>query len=454
MKKITLLLFFVISFLSVNAQNLSVVNKEPEYNLLSRNVKPVTHRYDNNLRSPKATVVLQEDFNGAALPAGWSVIDNTSEGFPWTFVTDRDGNTLDGTPFAIIDSDAYGMNYLDTELISPAVDVSALNRVFLSFDQYRSTVAGGDIDDVDVFDGTNWVNVFSMNSNNVGDSDVGTWKIPDHQVIDVTAYKNANFKVRFHYYEAFWEHFWAIDNVMVFEPNINDLTIIDALPEAGVANTSIPLRVTVYNNGSATQDTFDVTFNIKDASNTSVFNETVNVTGAALSPFKTFEVASTTQPSLPVGTYTLEVSVALVGDTITSNNIYSISLPVIDFAGTYDLDAVYSYVAADRDSSGDYNNTVYIDIETAKNYLLKNIDLNFYLTSGDFINDILVGVEMRTNSIYFIDGITGAAYKYGTIKGDIEEEAEEEEISYVKITGIAYNEDLNVGYIPTTKRLY
>ncbi len=48
---------------------------------------------------------------------------------------------------------------------------------------------------------------------------LGAWVAPDHQVIDITAHANAAMKVRFHYYDATYEYWWAVDNV-----EINGLT--------------------------------------------------------------------------------------------------------------------------------------------------------------------------------------------------------------------------------------
>jgi len=444
MKKITFLLLFVIGFWSINAQNQRIMSKEQERNMTLRNVKPVTHHYDH-LRSPNANVVLNENFNSAALPAGWTVVDNSTGGAgPWTFVTDYSGNTLDGTPFAMVDSDGYGQSVTeDTELVSPVVDISALGSVFISFDQYYNTYTGADIADVDVYDGTQWVNVFSTSS------DMGAWGNPDHQLIDVTAYKNANFQVRFHYYNANWEWYWAVDNVMVFEPSDDDLAVIDAAPGTFVPNAPFVLKTKVYNNGLNMQDTFDVTFDVKDASNTSVFNETINITGAGLAAGGTHDVSAVNTAGLAVGTYTVEVTVTLAGDQDTSNDTYSTALDIIDYGSTYSSGIVYSYVASDMDTSGDADNTVSLDMTTGASTALGNAGTADFLIAGTFVKNILVGVEYGTNNLYFIDGTTGAAHKFGTFTGDINVY----ETSPV-ITGIAYDSALDVGYVCTPAGFY
>ncbi len=430
MKKITFLLMFMIGFLSLNAQN-RMMTKEQERHYL-QTVRPVQHHFDH-LRSPNATVVLSENFDSAALPTGWNVVDNTGNG-GWTFVADYNGQTLDGTPFAMVDSDGYGSVDLDTELVSPSMDVSALNSVFVSFDHYFNSYGGNannEIGDVDVYDGTQWVNVYSTNA------DVGAWGNPDHQLIDVTAYKNANFQVRFHYYDANYDWYWAVDNVMVFEPSNDDLAVTDALPETFLPNMPFNLTGYVYNNGSNTQNAFDVTFNIKDTSNANVFTETVNITGAALASGNTYVVTSTTQPSLPAGTYTLEVMVALTGDQDTTNDTYTTQLYIIDYPSTYNMDTVYSYVAFDGDMSGDNGNLVTFDINSGAATAQGALVSSDFFTSGTFINDVLVAVEYGTNAVYLIDG-SGAAHRVGFFHGDI---------GTASISAIAYDNALQVGYL-------
>ncbi len=430
MKKIIILSFFMFGFWSINAQN-QLMSKEMERHYLQA-VRPVTHQFDQ-LRNPNLNALLSENFDSASLPTGWTTVDNMGNG-NWTFVNDYNGNTLDGTPFAMIDSDSYGQADLDAELTSPEVDVSALNSVFISFDQYFNAYDGDsltEVGDVDVFDGTQWVNVYSVTS------DTGAWGNPDHQIIDVTAYKNANFKVRFHYYNANYEWYWAIDNVMIFEPDADDLATINIMPETFLPNLPFSLNATVYNNGSNTQDNFDVVFNITDSSSNSVFTETVNVTGANLTPGGSYVVTTTTQATLPVGTYTAEAAVVLTGDSNSANDTKSEQLYIIDYPSTYTLDNVYTYITTDMDSSGDDNNLATFDINSGAITPIGPLTSNDFFTSGTFINDVLVAVEYGTNAVYLIDG-NGATHKFGYFHGDIGNNS---------ITAIAYDSALQTGYL-------
>ena len=161
------------------------------------------------------------------------------------------GQNLDGTGYMRVDSDANGNGtHLIETMESPVMDASVVNNsLVLEFDHYYRVI-GTDSGTVDVFDGTNWVTVASYNSN------VGAWGAPVHEVLDVTAYANANFQVRFHYDDAnSWAWYWSVDNF-----SVEDKCVTQSLPytenfdvDAGCF-TSIDL-------GAATGDSWAHTIN-------------------------------------------------------------------------------------------------------------------------------------------------------------------------------------------------
>ncbi|MFW6302653.1 MAG: hypothetical protein ACOC01_03930, partial [Bacteroidales bacterium] len=159
-----------------------------------------------------AQVFLDENFD-SGIPAGWTIDDGGDSNDTWHGTNDYGGSTLDGSAFAIVDSDDAGSVDMDESLESPAVNTNGYTYYFLEFDQYFNKF-GSEIADVDVWDGSAWQNVASFSG-----SDVGDWGAPDHQNIDITAHANANLKVRFHYYNANWDWYWAVDNVSVTGSN-------------------------------------------------------------------------------------------------------------------------------------------------------------------------------------------------------------------------------------------
>ncbi|WP_052184247.1 choice-of-anchor L domain-containing protein [Psychroserpens sp. Hel_I_66] len=175
-----------------------------------------------------AQTYLQEDFN-TEIPATWTITDGGgATGDSWMSAQQGGGNSLDGTNGALVDSDANGNG---TELIetltSPTFDTTGATALFLDFDQYYFDLAGGadsDIGIVEVFDGTNWIEVLNQDAS-AGGFDAAT----DQQHIDITAYSNAAMQIRFIYDDGnSWAFYWLIDNIQVYNSTCNfpsDITV-------------------------------------------------------------------------------------------------------------------------------------------------------------------------------------------------------------------------------------
>ncbi len=165
---------------------------------------------------------INADFNNG-MPAGWTVEDNGSTAgiTLWEVVSNYKDKTLDGTPFAFIDSDAAGSGKtLDAYLVSPVVDNSADANVTLQFDQNYQHIIGFGFSAVEVWNGSEWVEVLKQ-EDDVPISSTGlsidSWNDgPNVQTLDLTAHKNANFQVRFRYVGS-WAWYWALDNIKVFD---------------------------------------------------------------------------------------------------------------------------------------------------------------------------------------------------------------------------------------------
>ncbi|MDR9373227.1 MAG: PKD domain-containing protein [Schleiferiaceae bacterium] len=125
--------------------------------------------------------------------------------------TNNGGDDLNGTGFMMVDSDSAGPGpTLRETLTSPTLDASAYTNgtLVLSFLQYFRPL--GDTAVVEVFDGSQWQNVATFSST------LGAWAAPDSQAINVSAYANAHFQVRFIYDDGGgWNWYWSIDNFRV-----------------------------------------------------------------------------------------------------------------------------------------------------------------------------------------------------------------------------------------------
>jgi len=166
------------------------------------------------------TPLLAEEFS-TGIPPDWTVVDGGSGGgaaASWT--TDNPGGRSISAPFegafAIADSDEAGSSaVLDEQLISPVFDASGCSGVLLEFsNQFRWYSGSGDERaEVDVTtDGSQWINVLSMEGGSDGYSSPNTKSI---EIADSIASDPSTVQVRFHYYPADYDWWWAVDNISV-----------------------------------------------------------------------------------------------------------------------------------------------------------------------------------------------------------------------------------------------
>ncbi|WP_346539938.1 choice-of-anchor J domain-containing protein [Micromonospora sp. DPT] len=152
-----------------------------------------------------------QTFDGTTVPAGWSVVDHLGTGQIWEFTdTGARGNLTGGTGnFAVIDSDNYGSSgRQDTSLVSPVVDLTGVAAPVVRFNQDYNWL-GSDRADVDLSldGGTTWTNVLRQAADVRGPR---VTEVPIPQ-----AAGQAQARVRFHYYDAQWEWWWQVDNVLI-----------------------------------------------------------------------------------------------------------------------------------------------------------------------------------------------------------------------------------------------
>ncbi len=160
-----------------------------------------------------AGTAFDEDFSGGL--GGWTIVDGgtgTGPAQTWTDANPglRTANAPITTPFAIVDSDEHGTFDMDEELISPIIDMTGTLTATLEFDHYFYHL-GPEFGDVDVRSsntGGAWTNVAQY----VTDS-----PNPDHANIDITteAAGANDVQIRFHYYNANYEWYWMVDNILV-----------------------------------------------------------------------------------------------------------------------------------------------------------------------------------------------------------------------------------------------
>ena len=159
-------------------------------------------------------IPLFEDF-AAGIPGDWTVVDGASQGgdaSTWTTANPGARTLALAEPFAIADSDAFGPgDTMDEELITPVLDVSDASAVTLRFDHIFEHLAGGgdeqgDVDVRSTATGGVWSNVANFSG---GDAEGAV-------EIDLSSQAGvADLQVRFHYYQADFDFYWAVDDVTV-----------------------------------------------------------------------------------------------------------------------------------------------------------------------------------------------------------------------------------------------
>jgi len=170
-----------------------------------------------------SSVELDEDFDAGQIPAGWSVIDGSGDGFSW-FVDDVfdpascaniDPRPGIGGSWAAVDSDCAGAVDLDEQLITPIIDLSSADTVTLEFDHYFNHFQN-EVADLDVRSSATagaWVNVARFAEDTANSQAVE---------IDLTPFAagSADAQVRWRYRNANFDWFWYVDNVKVSTTSI------------------------------------------------------------------------------------------------------------------------------------------------------------------------------------------------------------------------------------------
>jgi hypothetical protein len=154
---------------------------------------------------PSTSFPYAENFN-AGLPCNWS---SSTTGAEWTYTTGygSSSSSLNGSAFMILDDDEVGSSVLtEASLNTPVFSTLGYDSLWIEFDQYYRHITGTS-GNVEVWDGTQWVNVYTVNST------TGAWSNANHQTIDITAYQNLDMQVRFRYADGgAWGWYWSIDN--------------------------------------------------------------------------------------------------------------------------------------------------------------------------------------------------------------------------------------------------
>lgn len=144
------------------------------------------------------TELINETFDACVQPAGWTITTTgtASDGNGVFFnaaPTDVPGGGAGPSPdfsgcIALIDDD-FADNVGITCIVSPVIDLTAYTNTSVTFDWQHEAFAGGGDFLVQVYDGTNFVTVFSADDDSNG----------TNETVALDAYANPNFQIQFCY---------------------------------------------------------------------------------------------------------------------------------------------------------------------------------------------------------------------------------------------------------------
>jgi hypothetical protein len=262
-----------------------------------------------------AQPIANADFN-SGLNAGWTVQNGGTTTDTWYVTTGGafNNNTLNGTNFAFVNSDAAGNSptiILSEQLRSPVFNGNLYGQVFLEFDHYYREFSL-DTGWVEVFNGSSWVALASYSQN------TGAWSAPAHATFNLTPYRNPNMQVRFRYEDnAIWAWYWAVDNVQIYAPAAFDATTTALNTPASSCGlgSAEPISIEVRNDGSNTITSLPVRYRVNGGP---LVNETIT---ASIAPGATFAYTFATPVNMSAaGRYTFDAWCSLPGDADRSGD--------------------------------------------------------------------------------------------------------------------------------------
>ncbi|MGK0390636.1 MAG: polyhydroxybutyrate depolymerase [Maribacter sp.] len=292
------------------------------------------------------TILLSEDFEGDNFPIDWSQNTNASDG-GWILGTNGELESEYWTIAAhgniiATNDDACDCDKSMDYLITPPLDLSSSSAI-LQFQNYYdggSMFGGTEVATLEysLDNGATWI---------VLEEIIGTendaW---DEQNIDLSSLTgNSNVLLAFHYHDDNeWLFGWAIDDVLIFEPEGLDLGLysLDVATSIDVPS-STPITGIVSNNGLEEITSFDLSWSIGG----DIY--TTNYTGLSIASLGTYNF---THPDMmdiaQSGFYELEVNISNINgmesDLNDSNNSIIQNIQALEYGTLQDGEFAREYI--------------------------------------------------------------------------------------------------------------
>jgi hypothetical protein len=345
----------------------------------------------------KATTVYSEDFTGGM--GGWTVV-GLGDG-SWSV---KDESNAGGTaPELMLEwvsgSDFDGQSYC----MSPVINTTGYTTLALEFKQWFRNYQGSSVLGVytTIDDGATWEEVWSetVSANFV---EVKNLLITNAHV------GNANFRIAFGFNGNtfdIWE--WAIDDILLVEPDAHDLGIVNITPSFVAQGFTVTPKVVVQNFGTNDETTWSLTLT-DGGTYTSTKSDVLINSGDNL-------VVDMDAWTPTDGTYTLTATITLADDGNSGNDTKTIDV----YVGLYPEDA-YALNANDETYNvvnlADGSFTYLGDVTTSPFPMSEEFDGNYiYRVYGDFTYGIVdpFGGYTQIGTMTGVDGTpTGLAYNW------------------------------------------
>jgi hypothetical protein len=363
-----------------------------------------------------ADVIFSENFT-SGLPVNWTVVDSSwdvSGGAPagsdlatWGPDT-RVLDYMSGT-FMMYDSDSACPKIARDQLITPVINCSTYVDVVLKFSnnyQYSWSGAG----DVDIrVNGGAWQNMAHYSgSDNEGNIQIDISSLADLQ---------DSVEVRWYYYDAQCDDWWAIDSVVIEGTAVynDDIAAVSIDEPSGMMHVNTPYtpKVTVQNVGTTAQ-TFDLRLVITNSVLLEeVYNDTV--IGISLDPLNSSQaVFSPDFTPTSEDSYTFTATVLNPGDEDNSNDVATEAIPAYQHYGDGGPDS-FGYTWKDNTVTGGPAFS-YIDISGTGTVIGDGNDTGFGPLpigfSFPFYESVYTDFYVNTNGLVTLGELTNTRFNY------------------------------------------
>ena len=259
-------------------------------------------------------VLLQESFDGASMPAGWSISAQPNN---WSVSATNNAGGEANEMHLAWSPQFNGM----TRLVSPAVNLTGINSVVFSFKHALDNYSGSNTIGIATTSdgGTTWNEAWSQGYNTSN-----SWTVSQEINTPDMGQANVQFCIFFNG-SSYNINDWFFDDIMVFTLENLDLSISSVTLPDFIGSGEAALGIKVFNFGSTTVTSVEASYTIEGMS---PVTETFSVNIPSLGT-ETLNFNTTT--NLSPGSYNVAYSLNLVNgqqDDVLDNNTYEKAVSV------------------------------------------------------------------------------------------------------------------------------